>query len=313
MDPAARNQLLHHLSEGEDDSEEEEESYGGHGFQQQCRRRRKGEMKDGFNQEMQRVKMKRGKGGEVVHVNGGRIVRATGRKDRHSKVCTARGTRDRRVRLSPNTAIQFYDVQDRLGYDRPSKAIDWLMKEAKAEIDALNAATSLQQNGMKEQQCLNDNQLQQLNGCSNPSFSVFPMENAVKEPLLSSTDLHPNCLSFPDASSSSSSIFFFDDQRLISWNANPENGKPEEESFTNLTPHCFPPVIAQNQVFSQREPLQSSFFPHSFSYAAMGFANNDLSGLSAARRTHGDHTEEHHHLTSGRPTAAGTSLLDYQH
>ncbi|KAH6829136.1 TCP family transcription factor 4 [Perilla frutescens var. hirtella] len=61
-----------------------------------------------------------------------------GGKDRHSKVCTARGTRDRRVRLSPKTAILFYDVQDRLGYDRPSKAIDWLMKEAKSAIDALD-------------------------------------------------------------------------------------------------------------------------------------------------------------------------------
>ncbi|KAL7129904.1 hypothetical protein ABFS83_13G099200 [Erythranthe nasuta] len=61
-----------------------------------------------------------------------------GRKDKHSKVCTARGTtRDRRLRLSPKTAIQFYDVQDRLGYDRPSKAVDWLMNEAKSAIDAL--------------------------------------------------------------------------------------------------------------------------------------------------------------------------------
>ncbi|RRT49973.1 hypothetical protein B296_00026640 [Ensete ventricosum] len=57
--------------------------------------------------------------------------------DRHSKVCTAKGPRDRRVRLSAHTAIQFYDVQDRLGYDRPSKAVDWLMKNAKAAIDEL--------------------------------------------------------------------------------------------------------------------------------------------------------------------------------
>ncbi|KAE8683771.1 P-loop containing nucleoside triphosphate hydrolases superfamily protein isoform 1 [Hibiscus syriacus] len=61
-------------------------------------------------------------GGEIVEVQGGHIVRSTGRKDRHSKVCTAKGPRDRRVRLSAHTAIQFYDVQDRLGYDRPSKA-----------------------------------------------------------------------------------------------------------------------------------------------------------------------------------------------
>ncbi|XP_071723660.1 transcription factor TCP4-like [Rutidosis leptorrhynchoides] len=76
-------------------------------------------------------------GGEIVQVEGGHIVRSTGRKDRHSKVCTAKGPRDRRVRLSAHTAIQFYDVQDRLGYDRPSKAVDWLIKKAKVAIDEL--------------------------------------------------------------------------------------------------------------------------------------------------------------------------------
>ncbi|KAE8707712.1 P-loop containing nucleoside triphosphate hydrolases superfamily protein isoform 1 [Hibiscus syriacus] len=76
-------------------------------------------------------------GGEIVEVEGGHIVRSTGRKDRHSKVCTAKGPRDRRVRLSAHTAIQFYDVQDRLGYDRPSKAVDWLIKKAKSAIDEL--------------------------------------------------------------------------------------------------------------------------------------------------------------------------------
>ncbi|XP_043688577.1 transcription factor TCP4-like [Telopea speciosissima] len=76
-------------------------------------------------------------GGEIVEVQGGHIVRSTGRKDRHSKVCTAKGPRDRRVRLSAHTAIQFYDVQDRLGYDRPSKAVDWLIKKAKGAIDEL--------------------------------------------------------------------------------------------------------------------------------------------------------------------------------
>ncbi|WOK97186.1 hypothetical protein Cni_G05894 [Canna indica] len=79
----------------------------------------------------------RGAAGEIVEVEGGHIVRSTGRKDRHSKVCTVKGPRDRRVRLSAHTAIQFYDVQDRLGYDRPSKAVDWLIRNAKASIDQL--------------------------------------------------------------------------------------------------------------------------------------------------------------------------------
>nr|GMD31864.1 transcription factor TCP4-like [Ipomoea batatas] len=74
---------------------------------------------------------------EKMQVEGGHIIRSTGRKDRHSKVFTAKGPRDRRVRLSAHTAIQFYDVQDRLGYDRPSKAVDWLIKKAKNAIDKL--------------------------------------------------------------------------------------------------------------------------------------------------------------------------------
>ncbi|RRT35850.1 hypothetical protein B296_00047714 [Ensete ventricosum] len=81
------------------------------------------------------VKLKRDK--DLDARRSGHILRSTGRKDRHSKVCTAKGPRDRRVRLAAHTAIQFYDVQDRLGYDRPSKAVDWLIKNAKVAIDQL--------------------------------------------------------------------------------------------------------------------------------------------------------------------------------
>lgn len=105
-----------------------------------------------------RLALRNAAAGEIVEVQGGHIVRSTGRKDRHSKVCTAKGPRDRRVRLSAHTAIQFYDVQDRLGYDRPSKAVDWLLKKAKPAIDELaelpawkpNATTTIK--NMKEEQ-----------------------------------------------------------------------------------------------------------------------------------------------------------------
>ncbi|KAH9328531.1 hypothetical protein KI387_000639, partial [Taxus chinensis] len=40
-------------------------------------------------------------------------------KDRHSRVNTAKGLRDTRVRLSLSTVVNFYDVQYRLGLDRP--------------------------------------------------------------------------------------------------------------------------------------------------------------------------------------------------
>lgn len=66
-----------------------------------------------------------------------RVSRAFGGKDRHSKVCTVRGLRDRRVRLSVPTAIQLYDLQERLGLNQPSKVVDWLLNVAKHEIDEL--------------------------------------------------------------------------------------------------------------------------------------------------------------------------------
>ncbi|KAL8032222.1 hypothetical protein ABFS82_13G081700 [Erythranthe guttata] len=71
-----------------------------------------------------------------------RVSRASGGKDRHSKVLTSKGLRDRRVRLSVNTAIQFYDLQDRLGYDQPSKAVEWLLKAAATSISELPPMTS---------------------------------------------------------------------------------------------------------------------------------------------------------------------------
>lgn len=69
-----------------------------------------------------------------------RIVRASrafGRKDRHSKVCTVRGLRDRRIRLSVPTAVELYDLQEKLGVSQPSKVIDWLLDATKQDIDKL--------------------------------------------------------------------------------------------------------------------------------------------------------------------------------
>lgn len=66
-----------------------------------------------------------------------RVSRTFGGKDRHSKVCTVRGLRDRRIRLSVPTAIQLYDLQERLGLTQPSKVIDWLLEATKQEIDKL--------------------------------------------------------------------------------------------------------------------------------------------------------------------------------
>ncbi|CAH2078649.1 unnamed protein product [Thlaspi arvense] len=98
--------------------------------------------------------MKNSNNGDVVDTNGNssnnrlsrwhhnssriiRVSRASGGKDRHSKVWTSKGPRDRRVRLSVSTALQFYDLQDRLGYDQPSKAVEWLIKAAEDSISDL--------------------------------------------------------------------------------------------------------------------------------------------------------------------------------
>ncbi|KAL8250529.1 hypothetical protein R6Q59_034222 [Mikania micrantha] len=66
-----------------------------------------------------------------------RVSKAYGGKDRHSKVYTVKGLRDRRIRLSVSTAIQLYDLQDRLGLNQPSKVIDWLLDSTKDDIDQL--------------------------------------------------------------------------------------------------------------------------------------------------------------------------------
>ncbi|CAI9760496.1 unnamed protein product [Fraxinus pennsylvanica] len=142
----------------------------------------------------------RNAGGEIVEVEGGHVVRSIGRKDRHSKVCTSKGPRDRRVRLAAHTAIQFYDVQDRLGYDRPSKAVDWLIKKAKASIDELahlpawNPITGSEANVNFEQEAaqkqLEENQQQYLNqelhesstpdlNVNNPGFLLPSMDSDV--------------------------------------------------------------------------------------------------------------------------------------
>ncbi|CAH8390011.1 unnamed protein product [Eruca vesicaria subsp. sativa] len=102
------------------------------------------------------------------HHNSSRIIRvsrASGGKDRHSKVWTSKGPRDRRVRLSVSTALQFYDLQDRLGYDQPSKAVEWLIKAAEdsiSELPSLNN-TNFPMNDDDE------NQIQTVTGASAPA------------------------------------------------------------------------------------------------------------------------------------------------
>ncbi|GFQ01487.1 transcription factor dichotoma [Phtheirospermum japonicum] len=45
--------------------------------------------------------------------------------------------RDRRVRLSIGIARKFFDLQEMLGFDKPSKTLDWLLTKSKAAIKEL--------------------------------------------------------------------------------------------------------------------------------------------------------------------------------
>ncbi|GKV25100.1 hypothetical protein SLEP1_g34593 [Rubroshorea leprosula] len=59
------------------------------------------------------------------------------KRDRHSKINTAQGPRDRRMRLSLEVAKAFFGLQDMLGFDKASKTVEWLLLQAKPEIEKL--------------------------------------------------------------------------------------------------------------------------------------------------------------------------------
>nr|BAM13332.1 teosinte branched 1 [Oryza latifolia] len=67
-------------------------------------------------------------------VAGAISVDGAARKDRHSKICTAGGMRDRRMRLSFDVARKFFALQDMFGFDKASKTVQWLLNMSKAAI-----------------------------------------------------------------------------------------------------------------------------------------------------------------------------------
>nr|AXM05070.1 cycloidea-like protein [Inula linariifolia] len=67
---------------------------------------------------------------------------ATSKKDGHSKIYTARGPRDRRVRLSIDIARKFFCLQDLLGFDKASKTLDWLLTKSLTAIKDLVEETN---------------------------------------------------------------------------------------------------------------------------------------------------------------------------
>ena len=66
------------------------------------------------------------------------MQKRSSKRDRHSKINTARGPRDRRMRLSLEIARKFFDLQDMLGFDKASKTVEWLLIKAKSAIKELS-------------------------------------------------------------------------------------------------------------------------------------------------------------------------------
>lgn len=79
---------------------------------------------------------------------GGRRKRRRGRRnDRHSKIRTTHGLRDRRMRLSVDIASRFFALQDMLGFEKASATIDWLLKQSKPAIERAAVRASVVSSG----------------------------------------------------------------------------------------------------------------------------------------------------------------------
>ncbi|XP_058773261.1 transcription factor CYCLOIDEA-like [Vicia villosa] len=65
------------------------------------------------------------------------LAKKPAKKDRHSKIYTSQGLRDRRVRLSIEIARKFFDLQEMLGFDKASNTLDWLFTKSKKAIKDL--------------------------------------------------------------------------------------------------------------------------------------------------------------------------------
>ncbi|KAI4386451.1 hypothetical protein MLD38_004382 [Melastoma candidum] len=81
--------------------------------------------------------MTEGRGTEAKSGQGAR-KRMSGKTDRHSKIRTAQGLRDRRIRLSLQVSRKFFDLQDMLGFDKASSTIEWLIAKSRGAIKGLS-------------------------------------------------------------------------------------------------------------------------------------------------------------------------------
>lgn len=88
------------------------------------------------------------------------------KKDRHSKIFTAKGLRDRRVRLSVEIAREFFDLQDMLGFDKASKTLEWLFNKSKTAIKEVSELKIPRNHGELEEATATDSKSKQMEGIS---------------------------------------------------------------------------------------------------------------------------------------------------
>ncbi|XP_027358348.1 transcription factor CYCLOIDEA-like [Abrus precatorius] len=79
------------------------------------------------------------------------LTKRPAKKDRHSKIYTSQGLRDRRVRLSIDIARKFFDLQDMLGFDKASNTLEWLFNKSKKAIKELARSKHSNNNNNSEE------------------------------------------------------------------------------------------------------------------------------------------------------------------
>nr|XP_043616315.1 transcription factor TCP18-like [Erigeron canadensis] len=97
------------------------------------------------------------------------MSKRSSKKDRHSKINTARGPRDRRMRLSLDVAKKFFRLQDMLGFDKASNTIEWLIMKSKPAIRDLVISQQQHSNSQRAASCSLITSLNNSTGASSGS------------------------------------------------------------------------------------------------------------------------------------------------
>ncbi|XP_073123195.1 transcription factor TCP5 isoform X2 [Henckelia pumila] len=171
-----------------------------------------------------------------------RVSRAFGGKDRHSKVCTIRGLRDRRIRLSVPTAVLLYELQDRLGLSQPSKVVDWLLDATKHEIDKLPPLPSIPINNMttsyQESSSINPQIVSLSHNFLTTDQVPFPGINQGKERVMLVDQKEKWISPHQDHQENQDQAAVFGQGSFVAQNLFPLNSQ-QQPSFPNMTYNSF--------------------------------------------------------------------------